>query len=170
MIGMLTLEVEMKGSEMEQKDYSDSEGGTKSPEVRAFCDLVEREAHRIQLLNGRIGGDHPEKPSTNNFIVWQPSFIMEDFGLKEGLSGFSSSGGGNKGGGCDEGKEKKRLKRTLKRPRDLLVDMAPLHVSKERLLSSKKGTNSSSVVICDLNKEADEPTEGADLWRLWCGH
>ncbi|XP_042521062.1 uncharacterized protein LOC122094358 [Macadamia integrifolia] len=143
--------------DMEKKDISVPETSSKSPEIRAFFDLVDR-AHSLQLLSEK-NNQGSEKPLRNNFSVWKPSFEPEDFNLPP-KSGSTSTVDPplTMAAAGDEGKdEENRLKRGLKRPRQFL-DLAPLFVVSGEGL--KRG-DTSKVLLCDLNKEA-EPSEGVD--------
>ncbi|XP_042499578.1 uncharacterized protein LOC122077774 [Macadamia integrifolia] len=137
-----------------ESSYDSDQAISNSPDLRVFCNLVER-ARSLQFLKEKNQG--LENPLRNNFSAWQPSFEPEDFNLppKRGSKTRaaaieSGGGGGGCGGGGGEGKEEKRMKNDLKRPRHLF-DLALLCVPEKGL---KKG-ETSKVLLYDLNKEAE---------------
>ncbi|XP_043703059.1 uncharacterized protein LOC122653182 [Telopea speciosissima] len=155
------FKLDNKGDMVQKESSNDSE--TSSPDLRAFLNLVDR-AHSLQLLKEKNQG--LEKPIRNNFSAWQPSFEPEDFNLppKRGSTSTSTvdrprtsaamvEGGGGSGSGGDEGKEEKRMKNGLKRPRHL-VDLALHHVP-EKGLKKREETSSKVLLLCDLNKEVE---------------
>nr|XP_010941558.1 uncharacterized protein LOC105059807 [Elaeis guineensis]XP_010941559.1 uncharacterized protein LOC105059807 [Elaeis guineensis] len=129
---------------MEKKESNEG-GSSMSPDIQAFCDLVDREAYRIQLLD-QMKNQNSGKQLVNKTTTWQPIFEPEDFKLlsEKGPRDLVKAPVGGKEGDSRETKEK-RLMRGMKRVGELLP---PILAYKEKM---QKTTASKGLTI-DLNK------------------
>ncbi|KAL5977360.1 hypothetical protein ACLOJK_021706 [Asimina triloba] len=152
---------EKDGKMDDQKEGSDGETDINSPDVQAFIDLVDREAHLFALLkeNGQI----QEKNQLRHGIGWQPTFVIQDFhipsrSVKQNASPTSElldlNQPSNKGGDGASSSENMGMKRRC----------VCLGSSSNEFLERNRKKIPTDAFPHDLTQMNEE---SLDLWNLW---
>lgn len=133
---------------MEKKESSDGEASTMSAEFQAFCQLVDGERARRQLIEERKRRSSGKESARSRTVTWNPTFEVEDFKMaaEDAQSDHdepsSSIGRSSQLGGMEE----ERVLIGAKRMREL----DPLYTTGEKRHKSNAGRGSGCAL--DLNK------------------